>query len=134
MGFITILNYIAMGIGYIVLLIVIMFTVWFFIETIKDKKRKKKWERENADKKKAESIIAKENVPSATSKPISARSAATIDTIHQTSPTQLSGTKIIPQETATNPSKNEESKSAEKDVNQNKEKLVDESGKLKIVD
>ncbi|HJN57293.1 MAG: hypothetical protein QF436_00515 [Candidatus Woesearchaeota archaeon] len=61
MGFLSIINGIAMVIGYIVLALVIIFLLWLLIDTIKEKRQRKKWERETGDKEKVKNILEKEN-------------------------------------------------------------------------
>jgi len=95
MAFLTIINYIAMGIGYFVFILVSLFFLWLLIDTIKDKQQRKRWEKERADKEKVKETLANENVEQDVAKP-----------------------------TASNPDEN--------NADQNKEKLVDETGKIKI--
>jgi len=119
MGFLTILNYIAMGVGYFVLLIVLLLFIWLLISTTKDKMQRKKWEREKAEKEKVEEIVAKENVGSA--EKTTAASPATTKTIppHESTSTAQS-TITVQTEKKEEPTKN-------------KENLVDENGKVKMV-
>jgi len=104
MGFLTILNYIAMGIGYIVSVLVLLFLLWVLIDGLKGRQKNKRLERESADKEKAEKILEKDAKP------------VTPDTTAQ------QNTKQTPTQTPT------------ANTDQNKEKLVDESGKLKMTD
>ena len=99
MGFLTIINYIAMGIGYIIILLVLIFLLWLFVDIIKEKRQRRKWEREKADREKTEKILEEEKQ---TANPHHVEHAHTHN--------------------------------AEKEAgHENKEKLVDETGKLKVV-
>ncbi len=91
-----------MGVGYIVLLFILIFIIWLLIDSIKERQRKKKIERELADKGKVQEILAKQQSPQNT-----AQKTAAI-----------------------NEKKEEQSTNA----GQNKERLVDDSGKIKMVD
>ena len=100
MQFLTIINYIAMGVGYIVLALALAFAAWLLADIIKEKHQRRKWERERADKEKVEKILSKES-----QKTSEATASSDEDAARQS----------------------EEEQSDE-------EKLVGESGKLKIVD
>ena len=105
MGFLTIINYIAMGIGYIILVLAILFFTWMFVGMINEKRERKKWEKESVDKEKVDKVLEKEkqesSISSASSNPDQQ------DTEQQQSTTQ---------------------------TEKKEEKLVDESGQLKMVD
>jgi|TARA_B100001971_G_C17652265_1_gene268613 heme/copper-type cytochrome/quinol oxidase subunit 1 len=106
MGFLTILNTIAMVVGYIILVLVILFLVWLLISMIKDKQQRKKWDRERTDKEKTAEILAKEGIK-AEEKPVVSESV------------QLEETK----------------RSLEtEEQTEKKEEEVDDKGQLKIVD
>ena len=96
MGFLTITNYIAMGVGYIVLALALAFAAWLLADIIKEKHQRRKWEKEREDKKKVEEMLTKEK--------------------HQTAESGAAETE------------------QQSNTSEDKEKLVGESGKLKIVD
>jgi len=116
MGFLTILNYIAMGVGYLVLLIVILFSLWLLISTIKDKMQRKKWEREKADKEKVEAMVKEKEETTTTASPVI-----------ETQQDQKSTQQNITQSTTTLQTEKKE------ETAENKENLVDENGKVKMV-
>ena len=60
MGFLTILNYIAMGLGYMGILLVLIIVLWLLISSIKEKIEMKKWEKERVDEEKVNKILEKE--------------------------------------------------------------------------
>ena len=96
MGVLTITNYIAMGIGYIVLALVLAFAAWLLVGIVKEKHQRRKWEKEREDKKKVEEMLTKEK--------------------HQTAESGAAETE------------------QQSNTSEDKEKLVGESGKLKLVD
>lgn len=105
MGFLTILNYFAMGVGYIILLLGLIIVVWLIVSSIKEKIEMKKWEKERVGEDERQKILDKE-------KEQTSESATT----HTSTPT--------PSENNKEPNENKE---------ENKEKLVDDSGNLKMV-
>jgi len=118
MGFLTIINFIAMGIGYLILLLVLLFFSWLLIDNIKSKIQSRKWERESADKEKAKDILNKEGTEQgASSKPVVAPQSSQ----PSTNPVENSAE-----------TKSAESKPEEKN-NKDSENLVDSSGKLKVL-
>ena len=96
MQFLTIINYIAMGIGYLVLALALLFIAWLLIDMFKEKHQRRKWEKEREDKKKVEEMLTKGS---------QGNSESDKDATQQSEESQT-----------------------------NEEKLVGESGKLKIVD
>ena len=105
MGFLTILNFFAMGVGYIILLLGLIIVVWLIVSSIKEKIEMKKWEKERVEEDEKQKILDKE-------KEQTSESATT----HISTPT--------PSENNKEPNENKE---------ENKEKLVDDSGNLKMV-
>lgn len=99
MGILTIINYIAMGVGYIVLALALLFIAWLLVDIIKEKHQRRKWERERADKEKVEKIISKGS-----------------------------------QETSESIASSDKDAAQQSEEEADEEKLVGESGKLKIVD
>ena len=61
MQFLTIINYTAMGIGYLVLALALAFIAWLLVDIIKEKHQRRKWEKEREDKEKTEKILSKES-------------------------------------------------------------------------
>ena len=103
MGFLTILNFFAMGVGYIILLLGLIIVVWLIVSSIKEKIEMKKWEKERVDEEKVNKVLEKDQT---------SESATT----HTSTPT--------PSENNKEPNENKE---------EDKEKLVDDSGNLKMV-
>ena len=99
MGVLAILNYIAMGVGYIVLALALAFVAWLLIDIIKEKHQRRKWEKERADKEKVEKILSKGS-----------------------------------QETSESTASSDKDATQQSEEEADEEKLVGESGKLKIVD
>jgi len=62
MGFLTITNYIAMGVGYITITFVVIFFLWILVNTIKERLERKRWKRVRADKEKVKNSLEKESV------------------------------------------------------------------------
>ena len=116
MGFLTVLNYIAMAIGYFILILILIFSVWMLVDTIKAKQQMRKWGRERDDKKKVEETLAKEKQESA--KPVATASNSAAQQTLQ-NPAQSNAISEA--------SEKEEPKPAE-----NREKLVGENGKLRM--
>lgn len=58
MAFLTIMNYIAMGIGYIALAFILLFLLWIIADALKERQKKKSWEKERADKEKVDKMLA----------------------------------------------------------------------------
>ena len=106
MGFLTILNYFAMGVGYIILLLGLIIVVWLLISSIKEKIEMKKWEKERVDEEERQKILEKEKTSESTTTPTSTPA---------------------PSENNKEPAMNNN------EPTENKEKLVDESGKIKMV-
>jgi len=139
MGFLTILNNIAMGIGYVVSLLGIIVFIWISINTIKDKLERKKWKRERADKEKVQNTLEKEKqevvqpvAATTTTNQTSVTKQTPVQTTQQT--TEKQNTAQQPQTTTQTSTTNTAYKKEEpKQEDQNKEKLVDEGSKIKMV-
>ena len=58
MGILTITNYIAMGVGYAFLALILLFALWIFVDMIKDRRQRKKWEKER-ERQKAQAAESK---------------------------------------------------------------------------
>ena len=101
MGILTIINYIAIGIGYIILTLMLIFSLWLLIDFVKEKYQSKKRERENAEKENARP-----------------QGAAT-DTAASSSGTEQTTTSAHTEK--------------KEELIENKEKLIDESGKIKML-
>ena len=135
MGFLTIINYIAMGIGYFVSILALIFFLWLLGNAIKDKQQRKKWESERADKEKVEKILTKEDVqPQGSAASPAASIPATNKPVEQTTEqtTQQNTAQATTQTTATSLDDKKEASKSDDNANKNNERLIDESGKLKM--
>ena len=106
MGFLTVLNYIAMAIGYIIIILAIAGVVWILIGLFKEKMQKKKWEEERLAKEKTEKILEEQKQQE---KPV--ESVQTEETKPSLEPEKKEQTEL-----------------------KEEEKAVDEKGSLKMVD
>jgi len=104
MGFLSVINIIAMVVGYIVIISILIFGIWILFYMLKEKLKRKKWEKEKSIKETTADILKEKGIETKESA--------------ETQPTT---------ETSS-------SEQTEKKPEENKEGLVDEEGKLKMAD